>query len=441
MSMEKQVDWSQYFTYDQVNGKKVVELKQKFGAKKLYAMGLMPVRGPHGFRKLDYEFAKNDLKVQEVVDKLEECHFNVFGLVIKDTDGACVWDTEIGWNPTERDILGEYCDACNESNIEIMASFTSMNDAYQGAIHPDRVSIHGKKGKKGGNKYYPGEISTHDEGEMRVDLPEGVTIQEYRKKIPFLTDKYDGKVGAARGARGKGYIPQTSFMCPNSEHVDYLLDLAEEVVKNYPVKAFFADYIRYDGNFTDLCACERCKARFREKYGEKPKLLKSEEWFDFKEDTIASYARRLQKKIKDIDQDCLTGWFALPGPKKMFTRKRIAQNWEKLSSILDIMSPMEYPYLMGTYDDGWFWGKIADISYWYFIRNMKKRAHEIKSPTLTITNSVECNAEEMLKQMRGFDFGLGIALFKYFGTTDAQWDALKRYAEEELGVENLEIKP
>jgi hypothetical protein len=43
----------------------------------------------------------------------------------------------------------------------------------------------------------------------------------------------------------------------------------------------------------------------------------------------------------------------------------------------------------------------------------------------------------MLKQMRGFDFGLGIALFKYFGTKESQWKALKKYAEEEIGLDNL----
>lgn len=68
---------------------------------------------------------------------------------------------------------------------------------------------------------------------------------------------------------------------------------------------------------------------------------------------------------------------------------------------------------------------------------MKKRAHEINNPALAITNSVECNAEEMLKQMKGFDFGLGIALFKYFGTTDSQWKALKKYSEEDIGLDNL----
>lgn len=434
--MVKKIEWSKYF---KIEPHKIETFIKTFGAKKTFAMGLMPIRGPKGFRKLDYEFAEMKLNIKEIINKLEEAHFNTLGIVIKDTDGACTWDTKVGWNPTNRDILGEFCDAGTESNIKINVSFTSMNDAYQGYLHPERVSVHGESGKKHGIYYKDGEMSTHIEGEMRVDLPKNVSFEEYHKKIPFLTDQVDEKAGKSRDARGKGYIPLTSFMCPNSEHIDYLLELTKEVVKNYPIRGFFADYIRYDGAFTDLCTCNRCIQRFRDKYGNKPKLLKSREWYDFKSETIANYAQKLHTAIKAVDNKCVSGWFCLPGPKKLFSRKRLGQDWTKLSSILDVVSPMEYPYLMGTRDDGWYWGKVADFFYWYFIRNMKKRAHEFKAPALTVTNSVECNTEEMLKQMRSFDFGFGIAVFKYFGTSKEQWKALKLYAENEIGLENLKF--
>ncbi|GAG71681.1 unnamed protein product, partial [marine sediment metagenome] len=176
--------WSEYTTF---NNEKIKDLRIKMGANKIFAMGLMPVRGPIGFRKLDYEFAENTLDVIGVMNKLEECHFNTFGLVIKDTDGACTWDTNTGWNPIKRDLLGEFCDAGKDRNIHIMVSFTSMNDAYQGYVHPERVSVHGTKGKKFGKIYDKGEISTHDANEMRIDLPKGFSFEEYQKKIPFLT--------------------------------------------------------------------------------------------------------------------------------------------------------------------------------------------------------------------------------------------------------------
>ncbi len=434
--MVRKVDWSKYVKIKQ---DKIESFVKNFGAKKFYAIGLMPIRGQKGFRKLDYEFAEKGLNIDEIMTKLEDAHFNTLGIVIKDTAGACTWNTKVGWNPTNRDILGEFCDVGKDYNIEIIVSFTSMNDAYQGYLHPDRVSVHGKSGEKYGIKYHEGEISTHIDGEMRIDLPEGIAFQEYKKKIPFLTNQIDEEAGKSRDARGEGYIPLTSFMCPNSEHVNYLLELVSEVVKNYPIKGFFADYIRYDGAYTDLCTCNRCIQKFRDIYGNKPKLLKSSEWYDFKADTIVNYARKLNDTIKSINNTCVSGWFCLPGPKKLFSRKRLGQDWTKLSSILDVVSPMEYPYLMGTRDDGWYWGKIADFFYWYFIRNLKKRAKEFKAPVLITTNSVECNTKEMLKQMRGFDLGLGIAVFKYFGTSDEQWKALKRYAEEEIGLENLKF--
>ncbi|MHA2122135.1 MAG: hypothetical protein ACW990_13105, partial [Promethearchaeota archaeon] len=423
--MARIVNWSRFFTFPQKKGENFVK---RFGAHKIYAMGLMPVRGSKGFRKLDYEFAEKRLNVNEIITKLKDAHFNAVGIVIKDTDGACAWNTKIGWNPMNRDILGEFCDAGRENEIKITVSFTSMNDAYQGFIHPERVSVHGKNGKKFGRKYYKGEISTHLEGEMRVDLPEGVSLEDYQQKIPFLTDQIDREKGKARSARGKGLIPLTSFMCPNSAHIDYLLDLTKEVVKNYSIEGFFADYIRYDSAFTDLCACGRCVEKFREKYGKKPKLLRSQEWYDFKSDTITSYALKLHNSIKSINKNCMSGWFCLPGPKKMLSRKRLGQNWTALSSILDIASPMEYPYLMGTREDGYFWGKVGGFFYWYFKRNMKKRANEFRSPTLTVTNSAECSTDEMVKQIRSFDFGTGIAVFKFFGTSEEQWDALKQYA-------------
>lgn len=421
------IKWSEYFSFAD---EKLTYIKQKIGLDNIFAMAVMHVRGNEGFRKLDYEFAENQLDIKKIMDKLEECHFNTLGLVIKDTDGACVWDTKIGWNPTNRDILGEFSEECTERGFPLLVSFTSMNDAYQGYLHPERVSVHGESGKKFDQRYERGEISTHQENEMRMDLPEGISIQEYQKKIPFLTEKRDEDVGKSRSNRGKGYIPLTSFMCPNSKHVDYLLSLAEEVVENYRINVFLADYIRYDGTFKDLCACDLCKTKFRKHYGSEPKIIRSKEWFDFKEENIVNYGKKLHLTIKNKDSECITGWFCLPGPRKWFTRKKIAQNWEELSSVFDIVSPMEYPYLMGTRDDGWFWGKVGDFFYWYFLRNMKKRANEFNSPALAITNSVECNTKEMLKQLKGFDFGFGIGVFKYFGTNKDQWNALKKFGQQ-----------
>ncbi len=93
---------------------------------------------------------------------------------------------------------------------------------------------------------------------------------------------------------------------------------------------------------------------------------------------------------------------------------------------------MIYPYLTGTELDGLKWKILGNYAYVYSVKNMEHKFKEFKNPVLTITNTVECSAREMVKQMRAFNFGLGIALFKYEGTSPEQWAALKKYAEENL---------
>jgi hypothetical protein len=250
-----------------------------------------------------------------------------------------------------------------------------------------------------------------------------------RQLIPFLTDQKVEAAGKARGARGVGYIPTTSFHCPRSEHIDYMISIVQELVKNYHVDGIFADYIRYDGSYTDLCGCPRCRKAFAEQHPGK-KMGRSKQWYDFKEDSIAEYGRKFNDAIKAVDEKVITGWFNLPGPK-LFTRDRIAQNYTKLGAALDVPVPMIYPYLMGTADDGRRWRAFANIAHWYSQISMNLRFYEYGAgkPVLAITNSAECNAEELLMQCNTYDYGLGIAVFLYHGTTEQQWAACKLYGE------------
>lgn len=400
----------------------------------------MPIRGPEGFRKLDYEYCANELDPEAIMKKVAENGFNAFGLVVKDTDGATISNTKVGWNPTGRDLVKEFEELCQKYDIYYILSITNMNDAYRGWKTTDgyntkgTVSVH----MRGTKKHEAGSIAVHNEGEMRVDLPEGVSFKEMQEKIPFLTENIDESVGAGRGARGQGYIPLTSFHCPRSEHIDYMIDLVQELVKNYKVDGIFADYIRYDGSYTDLCGCERCRSAFAEKYPGKKiykkalgKFWYTKEWRDFREDNIATYGKKFNDAIKEADEECVTGWFNLP-MLKLFTRDRIAQDYTKLGKTMDAVVPMVYPYLTGTANDGWKWRKLANAAHWLFKKIMASRFDEYgdgTQPVLVITNSVECNAEEMLISCKDYDYGLGIALFKYFGTTEAQWMASKLYSE------------
>ncbi|MHA1341314.1 MAG: hypothetical protein ACTSRZ_15160 [Promethearchaeota archaeon] len=409
----------------------ISRFKEKFGEKKQFSQALMPVRGPEGFRKLDYDFP-NQIDPEAIIKKIIENGFNSFGLVVKDTDGATLADVPNAWNPSGRDLLKEFSEICEEKNIIFMISVTCMNDAYRGHTHPETVSIHFKNPRFFGRDHKAGDPATHYEGEMRVELPEGVTLEEMQKKIPFLTDKYDATVGASRDARGKGYIPLTSFHCPRSEHADYILDLVREMTKKYKIDGVLADYIRYHHGYLDLCGCERCRTAFAEKYP-KAKFGKGKKWFKFKRENIVEFGKRFNDVVKSIDEDIVTGWFNLPGPK-IYSNRLVAQDYRNLTNAMDAVIPMTYPYLMGTRDDGRYWGFIGNLSLWYSKRNMKKRFKEYTDPNsnkaiFCITNSVECNAEEMLKQCIAFDYGLGIALFKYYGTSESQWFACKLYSE------------
>ena len=116
---------------------------------------------------------------------------------------------------------------------------------------------------------------------------------------------------------------------------------------------------------------------------------------------------------------------------------------------MDAVIPMTYPYLTGTADDGWKWGTLGNLMHIYTKGNMKRRLNEYSANKkdlgiLCVTNTVECNSEEMLKSMTSYDYGLGVALFKYFGTKEEQWELSKRYAKllnsQKVGETTGEIK-
>jgi len=226
---------------------------------------------------------------------------------------------------------------------------------------------------KDGRDHKAGDKGTHKEGEMRVDLPEGTTFEDLKKKIPFLTEEFQQNTGPARDLRGYGYIPLTSFHCPRSEHIDYMIQLVTELIKKYHIDGILADYIRYHHGYTDLCGCPRCRIAFAEKYPKKAdKMMKCKEWWDFREDNIVEYGRKFNGAVKAVDEKIVTGWFNLPGPA-IYSRRLVAQNYTKLCRTMDCVIPMTYPYLTGTADDGKKWGRLGNLMHWYSQGNMARR--------------------------------------------------------------------
>lgn len=406
----------------------MIPFVRHFGNKKIFAQCMMPIRGENGFRKLDYDYP-NRVDPKAMIDKLHDCGFNAFAFVVKDTDGATIAKTPSSWNPSGRDLCQEFSDLCEKKGMTYFLSVTNMNDAYRGWQHPETVSVHFKDGKD----HKAGQIATHREGEMRVDIPKDKSLEEMKKRIPFLTDEVETNPGKARDMRGQGYVPTTSFHCPRSEHIDYMITLIKELTKKYKVDGVLADYIRYHHGYTDLCGCPRCRKAFAEKYPNKAnKIMKCAEWWDFREDNIVEYGQKFNAAVKSVDEKIVTGWFNLPGPP-IYSRRLVAQNYSKLGKTMDCVIPMTYPYLNGTADDGKKWGRLGNIAHWYTQKNMAHRFHEYgdgKATVYCVTNSVECNVEEMLKSCIAYDYGLGISLFKYEGTTEGQWMACKLFAQK-----------
>ena len=145
-----------------VSPNQLASYKERFGNKKNFAQGLMPIRGPDGFRKLDYEFAKT-IDPQAIITKIKKHGFNTFALVAKDTDGATLANTPHSWNPTGRDLVAEFSELCEQHDIFFAISVTNMNDAYRGWQHPETVCKHIKNGKN----HKAGDIGIHKESSNR----------------------------------------------------------------------------------------------------------------------------------------------------------------------------------------------------------------------------------------------------------------------------------
>ena len=345
---------------------------------KIVAMGVMPVRGKYGFRQLDYRFAAEELKPREIIEKCVEHGINAIGIVVKDTDGACMWESELCPNPTKRDILGEFLDEIREHGIASAVSFTCFNDAVGIRRFPDKISITKN-----------GALNIFIEPEMI--LPDG---RRYH----------------------------TGFMCP-LKYQEYLLDLAEELVRKYPIDAFFADYIRY--NRPDVCYCDADIKKFKEHGNLKDTFILSPKRLKFREMIIYEFARKLYKRIKSVRRDTLVGAFVIH-IGKILGSIYYAQNWSLLDRTLDIISPMVYPYLMGSIKDGVKWGIIGGISFLIAKAIMIRRVEVKRAIWLPITNSVEVTPKEFEYQLNAFESEYGIAIFKYFGTTEAHWEIIKR---------------
>ncbi|MFX0103568.1 MAG: putative glycoside hydrolase [Candidatus Hodarchaeota archaeon] len=386
-----------------MNGENLLKL---MGGRRILAMGIMPVRGTEGIMRLDYDFASKrsgGLDPRAITAKCAEHGINMLGIVVKDTDGACCWDTSIGPNPTGRDILGEFVDAASETNVaenatmKVVVSFTCFNDALRGQATPESVSV-----RRSGEKEF------HTEGEMKKQDPN--------------TGKWDVRY-------------KTAFHCPSGPHCDYLLDLQEEIAKKYRIMGLLNDYIRY--NSAECCFCDRCLERYAEYPSNKdntPAFTRKSSWWEFRTNLIEDFSRRSDATIKRIAPNMLSGAFTLNGIK--INRIRLwAQDWGKMARYLDVISPMVYPYLGASRKFGRLPELVGKLGNWSnrvwmnmaFNSAMKYGGDDARAEILPITSSIYCLGSETTKSLRNLQKEAGVAIFKYFGTEQDSWDAIKHF--------------
>jgi len=310
-------------------------------------------------------------------------------------------------------VLGEFADELRANDMKLIVSITNMIDGYQGYLHPDRVATHGD-----------GHVDSFPDGELKVERREGDDYSKLRQLNPLLPENPP--------ANAKLIAPRIASLCPRSAHTDYMVSLVDEVTRKYKIDAVTADYIRYSGNSPLLCHCKNCTEAFAIKYpGGK---IPGNAWFDFREESILAFARRFHDAAKKNRPAVLTGWYSILFLHDV-SRKKVAQQWNGMSEIFDISIPMLYPYLVASEQQGRKGKFVGDINFWIAKWLMKRRFHEFAgdSQVLAITNSIECSARELIQQCRAFDYGHGISVFIYQGTTETQWNALKEYSKELYG--------
>ncbi len=394
-----------------------LQIFDQFNGKRPFIMALMPVRGERGFRELNYHWAEdpNKLVPKKIVEKSYEYGINSIGIVIKDNDGACVWDTDIGWNPTKRDILGEFIDIAKDYNMRVFVSFTALTDAWRGVKFPDQLQV-SRTGKK-----FQGP-----DPEMRINLEANQTVEEIRKKIPFITKSFEKN--QSKNSTGRKYFIKSSSMCPRSEYIEYLEDLTFEVVKNYDINAILFDNLRYIQ--PQYCFCKRCqKEYFRRYHKQIPPLAKlNPYWLKFREDTIIEISLRLHNAVKFANPNCITGCFLLnAGSYHLYNRYFVSQNYQRMGHVFDVVCPMTIPYLIGSSQKGGFSKFLGDFLFIQSKRILKTYGHFNPADYICMINSVEITPTEFEKCLNGFDDGRGICIFKYYGTLNANWQIIKEY--------------
>lgn len=156
------------------------------------------------------------------------------------------------------------------------------------------------------------------------------------------------------------YVDYYQWLCPNKPEVqNYLFDRMMKVVDLKDLDGLQLDYIRFcdvilpKGLWSkydliqdhempefDFCYCETCRSKFEKQYGFDPLEIEdpssSEEWKQFRYDSITNVVNMLAKGVHQRDKKISASVFATP----QRARKLVRQAWDQWD--LDFVFPMIY---------------------------------------------------------------------------------------------------
>lgn len=186
-------------------------------------------------------------------------------------------------------------------------------------------------------------------------------------------------------------------LCPTQEKLrGEKLSYIKKIVEDFEIDGIWLDFIRYPCHWEvvfpileETCFCDVCIEKFKNDAKVSfPVDLKSAKdkagfimgscklkWYDWRCEQITSFVREAKKILSDKNPRLELGLFAVPWVEGEFDNaiiSIIAQDFKKLSTYIDIFSPMVY-YKMCGKDKSWV-GKV--------IRNMQDKTNKKIVPIL-----------------------------------------------------------
>lgn len=232
--------------------------------------------------------------------------------------------------------------------------------------------------------------------EKLIDALHSQNIKVYAEVGIFSGEEYWIKYPDSRpiNMKGEPIVKQDWYcgLCPTQEWLrKEKLDTIGRIVKNFNVDGIWLDFIRYPCHWEvtspvleETCFCHTCIEKFKADTGINiPPDLKtvkdkaafimnshSREWYTWRCEQITSFVKEVKKVLTEKNPKLELGLFAVPwreGELNNAIINIIAQDVKKLSSYVDVFSPMTYHRMCGK-DIKW----ISEVSKYMQDKTAKK---------------------------------------------------------------------